>query len=911
MVFGFFLLLSVITAPAIAQPNTRGFISIDCGNSNSSYFDTVTQVPYVSDDRFIDVGSDFYIQSNYRNSSVPTLQLNLRSFPNGLRNCYTLKPVPQNSTYLVRATFMYGNYDGKNSQIQFDLHIGVDHWKTMTISDPSAIYTAEALSLATANSTSVCLVNTGDGTPFISSLELRPLRNGLYGEYVNASQSVVLVTRRNFGATKSLRFPDDPYDRVWNPYTDPSWLTLSTNSTVDNRDDLFEPPAAVMKTAVTPKRVRQLAFAWDSVSPDDELYAVLYFAELRNLTGKATRMFNVTRNGESRFSWYAPPYLSLGYIYSVVPFEGYYRYGYVLHATSNSTLPPIINAFEVYSLMQLTQAATDSRDVDAMAEIRLQYQLKRNWMGDPCAPKAYTWDGLNCSYGPDPPRIISINLTSAGLSGEISSSFAMLKAVKHLYLSHNNFNGTIPDSLGSLSSLRVLDLSCNNLTGNIPDSLGLLSSLQVLNLSGNNFNGSVPDTLLKKSATGLLTLRVDKEGCTKVPSSSTKHKTHVVVIISVVSGLLLLVVVLIVIVWSTRRLRGQDSNTFVQPQSEDHFLQRDHQVSFEGWQFTYAQLVNITNNFTRVIGKGGFGMIYHGCLETGKQVAIKMCFVSSPQGMKEFLAEAQNLTRIYHRNLVSLVGYCMDGNCPTLVYEYMKQGSLQEHLRGKAGHSRGLSWGQRLQIALNAAQGLEYLHRGCKPPIIHRDVKTSNILLNEELEARIADFGLSKSFQSDEQTHISTKSVVGTPGYIDPEYHQTYQLTEKSDVYSFGVVLLELITGRPPLVPGSENTHIVQWITPHLSMGSIDDIVDESLRGEYDPTCVWKILDLAIRCTANKGSQRPTMFEVVMQLRSCLELVIASDKCENENVYSGDFNVDQESASDIGTNMPGPTVPTR
>ncbi|URD98968.1 receptor-like serine threonine-protein kinase [Musa troglodytarum] len=573
-------------------------------------------------------------------------------------------------------------------------------------------------------------------------------------------------------------------------------------------------------------------------------------------------MFNVTRNGESRFSWYTPPYLSVGYIYSVVPFEGYYRYRYVLHATSNSTLPPIINAFEVYSLMQLTQAATDSRDVDAMAEIRLQYQLKRSWMGDPCSPKAYTWDGLNCSYGPDPPRIISINLTSAGLSGEISSSFAMLKAVKHLYLSHNNFNGTIPDSLGSLSSLQVLDLSCNNLTGNIPDSLGFLSSLQVLNLSGNNFNGSVPDTLLKKSDTGLLTLRVDKDGCTKVPSSSTKHKTQVVVIISVVSGLFLLVVVLIVIVWSTRRPRGRDSNTFVQPQSEDHFLQRDHQVSFEGRQFTYAQL-------------------------------------------------AQNLTRIYHRNLVSLVGYCMDENCPILVYEYMKQGSLQEHLRGKAGHSRGLSWGQRLQIALNAAQGLEYLHRGCKPPIIHRDIKTSNILLSEELEARIADFGLSKSFHSDEQTHVSTESLVGTPAYIDPESHQTFELTEKSDVYSFGVVLLELITGRPPLVPGSGNTHIVQWITPHLSRGSVDDIVDESLRGEYDPTSVWKILDLAIRCTANKGSQRPTMLEVVMQLRSCLELVIASNKSENENVYSEDFNVDQESAFDVGTNMPRPTVPTR
>ncbi|RZS14591.1 hypothetical protein BHM03_00046302, partial [Ensete ventricosum] len=183
-----------------------GFISIDCGNSKSDYVDHSTNITYVSDDRFIDVGSDFYIQSNYINSSVPTLQLNLRSFPDGVRNCYTL-PVPPNSTYLVRATFMYGNYDGgKNSQIiQFDLHIGVDHWKTMTISDPSAIYTAEALSLATANSTSVCLIDTGGGTPFISSLELRPFENGDYGEYANALQSVVLVTRRNMGASDSLR----------------------------------------------------------------------------------------------------------------------------------------------------------------------------------------------------------------------------------------------------------------------------------------------------------------------------------------------------------------------------------------------------------------------------------------------------------------------------------------------------------------------------------------------------------------------------------------------------------------------------------------------------------------------------------------------------------------------------------
>ncbi|CAL9152926.1 unnamed protein product [Musa hybrid cultivar] len=259
--------------------------------------------------------------------------------------------------------------------------------------------------------------------------------------------------------------------------------------------------------------------------------------------------------------------------------------------------------------------------------------------------------------------------------------------------------------------------------------------------------------------------------------------------------------------------------------------------------------------------------------------------------MKEFLAEAQNLTKIYHRNLVSLVGYCIDKNCLALVYVY-------KNLQDKAGCAKALNWGQRLRIALDTAQGLEYMHKGFWPPIIHRDIKTSNILLSEELEARIADFGLSKSFHSDDQTHVSTKMVVGTPGYIDPEYHQTSQLTDKSDVYSFGIVLLELITGRPPIVPGLGNIHIMQWIAPSLSSGNIDEIVDENLQGKYDPTSAWKILELALTCTADKGSQRPTMFEVVMQLKSCLEQEI--DSYKSENIYSKGFNVSQETASDIG-----------
>ncbi|KAJ8486666.1 hypothetical protein OPV22_019151 [Ensete ventricosum] len=708
------------------------------------------------------------------------------------------------------------------------------------------------------------------------------------------------------GASDSLRFPADPYDRIWSSFMDPSWSTLSSSSNVNNSLNMFEPPSAVMQTAVTPASGSQLVFSWDSVSPDDELYAVLHFAELQNLTGNATRMFNITRNGELRYDRYTPPYLSADFIYSNVPFEGSSRYEYVLNSTSDSTLPPIINAFEVYSLMQLTQAATDSGDVDAMMEIKSHYQLKRNWMGDPCAPKAYVWDGLNCSYTTDPLRITNINLTYGGLTGEIYSSFAMLEAVKYLDLSHNNFNGTIPEFLGSLSSLVVLDLSFNNLTGTVPDSLENLVSLQILNLAGNNFNGSVPDKLCKRSDAGLLTLRLDKTGCNR--ASSSRPKTAIIVIIAAVSGLLLLVVILVAVVWNIRKQQGRTSNTSVQPRSVVYTQQREHQISFESRQFTYTQLENITNKFTTVIGKGGFGMVYHGCLETGKQVAIKMRSLSSPQGMKEFLAESQNLTKIYHRNLVSLVGYCMDGNCLALVYEHMKQGSLRDHLRDKAGCAKVLSWGQRLQIALDAAQGLDYLHKGCKPPIIHRDVKSSNILLSEELEARIGDFGLSKSFHSDELTHVSTGTVVGTPGYIDPEYHQNYQLTEKSDVYSFGVVLLELITGRPPIVPGPGNAHILKLVAASVSRGCIEEIMDYTLHGEYDATSAWKILDVALRCTAGTGSQRPTMFEVVTQLKSCLKPEIASDR--NDIIYIEGSNMSREISSEMGTSLLGPTVPS-
>ncbi|RRT77065.1 hypothetical protein B296_00021975, partial [Ensete ventricosum] len=304
-------------------------------------------------------------------------------------------------------------------------------------------------------------------------------------------------------------FPDDPYDRVWGPLTDPSWANLSSTSTVNSSGNMFEPPSAVMQTAVTPVSGSQLAFSWDSVSPDDELYTILHFAEFQKLTGNAMRVFNITRNGDLWYTSYKPRYRWAGGMHDIVPFKGSSRYEYVLNSTSDSTLPPIINAFEVYSLMQLTQAATDSGDV-----------------------------------------------------------------------------------------------SC-------------------------------------------------------------------------------------------------------------------------------------------------------------------LCFI---------------------------------------------------------------------------------------------------------------------------------------------RYHQNYQLTEKSDVYSFGVVLLELITGRPPIVPGPGNAHILKLVATSVSRGCIEEIMDETLQGEYDATSAWKILDVALRCTAGTGSQRPTMFEVVTQLKSCLKPEIASDR--SDIIYIEGSNMSQEISSEMGTSLLGPTVPS-
>ncbi|XP_074573926.1 putative leucine-rich repeat receptor-like serine/threonine-protein kinase At2g19230 [Curcuma longa] len=906
------LVFAMASAGARSQSTSTdalGFLSIDCGiEPGSSYVDPLNNISYVSDAGFIDTGVNHIISVAYVSEFRARRYLTVRAFPNGTRNCYTIRSpaVARGSKYLLRAYFFYGNYDGLSGQPQsFDLHLGVNYWDRVNVTAGDSSYRPETIVVATAGYLSVCLVNTGTGTPFISGIDLRPLKDSLYPA-ANERRSLVLYARWNMGEESAyVRYPDDPIDRLWVPWSSSqsNWNDVSTNSTVQNlSQDLFEAPSIVMQTAVTPINSSILVIPWVPFPGDvNQFFPILHISEIFNLSGtNQSRQFNYYVNGMLALeNVEIPPYLFCDALYGDEPLPSFPTYNISLRALSNSTLPPILNAFELYMTMSNTSVPSDAGDVDAMTAIKDRYSIQRNWMGDPCSPNAFVWDGLNCTYSlSNSPRVTALNLSSSGLTGEITNFVA------------------------SLSALRYLDLSYNNLTGPIPGVLANLSSLKLLDLTGNQLNGSVPSNLLEMSQNGLLTLRLDGNphlcnngtSCNVMPApKKKKSSTPVIVILCIVPVLILLAV--IAIVWRVRKTQGLRRDNTVDPQN-GFPKQTNNSLQLENRKFTYTELQNITNNFQKILGKGGFGSVFHGRLEDGIQVAVKMLSESSSQGTQEFLAEAQHLTRVHHRNLVSLVGYCNEVNHLALVYEFMSQGTLQDHLRGRASNGRALSWRQRLHIAIDSAQGLEYLQRGCRPPLVHRDVKSGNILLSETLEAKIADFGLSKAFLSEANSHISTR-VVGTPGYLDPEYYNTFQLSEKSDVYSYGVVLLELITGLPPIVPGTENILLTQWVLQRLARGNIEDVVDPRLEGEYDINCVWKCADIALKCTAQTSKERPTMTEVLMQLKESLELEnshynTANTVTHSENLYSEVSDISLNNAPEIRvsgmTEISGPTA---
>jgi Leucine-rich repeat (LRR) protein len=524
--------------------------------------------------------------------------------------------------------------------------------------------------------------------------------------------------------------------------------------------------------------------------------------------------------------------------------------------------------------------------------------------------------------------MIFLDLSYNGLIGAIPASLGNMKYLQVLNLGHNQLNGTIPIEFSGLKSIGALDLSNNHVTGSIPPGLGGLNFLADFDVSNNNLSGPIPSSgqlttfpqsrYSNNSALCGIPLppcdHDDRRGGEAPVSPDGRRK---IIEASILIGIALSVLILLLLLATLCKLRKNQKTE----KMRTGYIESLPTSGTSSWKLsgvpeplsinvatfekplrklTFAHLLEATNGFSAetLIGSGGFGEVYKARLKDGTVVAIKKLIHFTGQGDREFTAEMETIGKIKHRNLVPLLGYCNIGDERLLVYEYMKHGSLDIVLHDKAKASVKLDWAARKKIAVGSARGLAFLHHSCIPHIIHRDMKSSNVLLDGNLEARVSDFGMARLMNAFD-THLSVSTLAGTPGYVPPEYYQSFRCTTKGDVYSYGVVLLELLSGKKPIDPNEfGDNNLVGWVKQMLKdnkSGEIfDPTLDETKSGEADE--LHQYLKIACECLDDRPNRRPTMIQVMTMFKE-LQLDSDSDFLDGFSVNSSTIDESAEKST--------------
>ncbi|MQL73865.1 hypothetical protein Taro_006191 [Colocasia esculenta] len=811
----------------------QGFVSINCcGTSNTT--EQGTGITWTSDDHILSPGAGECRDVSTVNTAYGGGNASARVFTSDGSGkwCYDL-PTVDGWTYLVRATFLGGprlRLSSANSSFDFSIC-------STTISRVES--SADALQVegifgATGRRTNICMVNQNGGAAHISKLELRPLADE---DYPEGEQPVVLkliarVDAGNRDPNQIYRYPADPSDRIWTADTSFAGGRTVSSSQATLRGSNTSVPLEVLRTAA--EESTQLVFLHTGLDASEQRYLViLHLFELDAGVRTGQRAFDIYING-------ARVQKALDILGDGNPTNyravilwanatGSLNISLVKAAYAAAAFGPICNAYEIFQVYRRA-AETAKRDGEAAREVREELLVENpghgvvgRWYGDPCVPSP-SWEGVVCE--------------ERGTTG--NSTFVITK----LNLSRKGLRGSLPSAIGKLTDLRELSIGCN-------------PQLETL----------VPPGLSNHSK-----LNTEYGNCDSHPSQPMRRN---IFIGSVAGGSAVFTVALgFIFNCFYKRAHHTDEKdqkvnmknaNFLIPLNDTQILNPMIQ------QFSLAFVSDMTSNYNTIIAEGGFGVVYRGTLHDGQEVAVKVRSATSIQGTREFENEVNFLSAIHHDNLVPLIGYCRENDQQILVYPFMSNGSLQDRLYGEAAKRKALDWPTRLSIALGAARGLMYLHNFEGRCIIHRDVKSGNILLNDSMSAKVADFGFSK-YAPQEGDSVTSLEVRGTAGYLDPEYYSTQKLSNKSDVFSFGVVLLEIISGREPLKtrgPQSEWS-LVEWAKAYIMESRVDEIVDPSIRSGYNAEAMWRVAEVASMCVESFAIYRPSMEDIVRELEDAL-----------------------------------------